>query len=350
MGARITAVILTLLLMGPSGGVALAASDPPFVCPQQIDMTQFNSIEARVMRAVNIQPSAKQNLLAEFSGMRRHLRALADGPECRELRAFFDEDASFRRDVARFTTVNNRYTSECAGNPDESVHDSCLRRHSDLAVWRSRLVAWKDNLDTKGSALTEKTATWNAQEIAAWRALQLRASRALAETSRPDPASIADALAKNSAYLPNGDTTHCNEFVVAFATQFDPSAVADLAGRANQQIARLSRSSNWEAFSDAADSQAAYQRAAAAAQAGKFVLVGWANPDESASGHIAVVMPFGTTKAGPSFEYDDVPYLAQAGKAVNNSACHTNGVSARLPLNCAFSATMRGQLHFFVKK
>jgi hypothetical protein len=132
------------------------------------------------------------------------------------------------------------------------------------------------------------------------------------------------AVDNKSDYEPEGNVTHCSEFVRDYATNVVGREMPELAGVVSTQVRAISESEDWTELNFAKDPQLILQQAQIYANSGKLVIAAWANPTptDTDSGHIAVVVPnptSATSKDGMDASGKwglRVPYIAQAGKKV----------------------------------
>ncbi len=132
---------------------------------------------------------------------------------------------------------------------------------------------------------------------------------------------LAQKLGKNSKekYEEDKDGTKCNIFLRNFARELVGIPLPEFAGKAlaNDMFDNLKASKNWQALDLQRDKQAAFQKAQAAANEGKLVVIAYKSLDpKHPAGHVAVVVPNQDGFGAPGSWDVPIPYIAQAGETV----------------------------------
>lgn len=152
---------------------------------------------------------------------------------------------------------------------------------------------------------------------------------------------IAEKLAAEAKYQPQGGVTFCNSFVRDFGTKFLGATPSELEGTANEIHDKIAAAKGWKAYPLKADLKKAFEEAQKAANAGSFVIVSYKNP--AGHGHIAVVVPSkepggGMVDSGKWMT--KVPFIAQAGKSVFDYKA----------LSFGFTVELKNEITIFVKE
>lgn len=330
----------------------------------QYDPSEIDKVLADSRKTLEIEQSLGQ-LLLDYEGKRR--LTLSALPELASYLEKFDSSNGRLNDVLQEMLSNEQQQlgmleqmRQAYDNNDTPGWNSLNQQYESVRAAEEGLAAQLNPFVNDQNGLMNDVQSFLRQELSTLQqesaTLQQQEQAASVEANRQKLTATAKDLLKaplSPRYNPKGKTTRCSRFVFDFAKELGynlPELGGEKEYRASDQLAKLAASSKtgengWKSIDFTGDDAAkakAFEEAWQAANQGKLVIVGWKNPNPTAtdSGHVAVVVPSAALAPKSGKWNMQIPYVAQAGTAGN--------CKALLGLNYGFSPAQKGALQIFV--